>query len=92
MNSRELSYTETRDLDLDAVVRLYAANGWSSANKPNALTQALRNSHSVISAWAGDQLVGLGNALSDGFLVVYYPHLLVHPDYQGQGIGTEILR
>ena len=92
MNSRELSYTETRDLDLDAVVRLYAANGWSSANKPNALTQALRNSKSVISAWAGDQLVGLGNALSDGFLVVYYPHLLVYPDYQGQGIGTEILR
>ena len=37
-----------------------------------------------------DRLVGLGNAISDGYLVVYYPHLLVHPDYQGEGIGRMI--
>jgi GNAT superfamily N-acetyltransferase len=86
------SYGDAANLDSDAVVALYAANGWSSANKPEALIQALRNSHSVISAWDGDQLVGLGNAISDGFLVVYYPHLLVHPDYHGRGIGKEILR
>jgi GNAT superfamily N-acetyltransferase len=24
-------------------------------------------------------------------LVVYYPHLLVHPDYQGQGVGQMIV-
>jgi len=35
--------------------------------------------------------VGLGNAISDGHLVVYYPHLLVHPDNQGQGIGRRIM-
>ncbi|WP_225586924.1 GNAT family N-acetyltransferase [Algoriphagus sp. Y33] len=31
------------------------------------------------------------NAISDGFLVVYYPHLLVHPDFQGKGIGKMIM-
>jgi GNAT superfamily N-acetyltransferase len=31
--------------------------------------------------------VGLGNAISDGALVVYYPHMLVLPEYQGRGIG-----
>ena len=36
--------------------------------------------------------MGLGNALTDGHLVVYFPHLLVHPDYQGRGIGREIVR
>jgi len=35
--------------------------------------------------------VEIGNAISDGFLVVYYPHLLVHPDYQGQGIGSQLV-
>jgi ribosomal protein S18 acetylase RimI-like enzyme len=30
--------------------------------------------------------------MSDGSLVVYYPHLLVHPDHQGRGIGRRILR
>lgn len=49
------------------------------------------NSHSFVTAWDSDKLVGLGNALSDGFLVVYYPHLIVHPDYQGKGIGKLIL-
>ena len=38
-----------------------------------------------------DTLVGIGNALSDGYLVVYYPHLLVLPDYQGRGIGKAIM-
>ena len=91
MRTNEIFLRDTRDLPTQAVVRLYSANEWSSANKPDLLIQALRNSHSVISAWVDDQLVGLGKALSDGFLVVYYPHLLVHPDCQGQGIGTEIL-
>jgi GNAT superfamily N-acetyltransferase len=38
-----------------------------------------------------DKLVGVANAISDGYLVVYYPHLLVHPDYQGKGIGRKIM-
>lgn len=45
----------------------------------------------MVTAWHNTRLVGLGNALSDGFLVVYYPHFLVHPDYQGKGIGKRIL-
>lgn len=49
------------------------------------------NSHSLVTAWDDDCLVGLGNALSDGYLVVYYPHLIVHPDYQGKGVGKLIL-
>ena len=53
---------------------------------------ALSNSHSLITAWNDTQLVGLGNALSDGYLVVYYPHLLVHPDFHGKGIGKQIMQ
>ena len=70
---------------------MYKANEWSSAEKPNQLYNGLINSHSLITAWDDNQLVGLGNAISDGFLVVYYPHMLVLPDYQGQGIGKMIL-
>jgi predicted N-acetyltransferase YhbS len=52
----------------------------------------LLNSHSLVTAWDGEKLVGLGNTLSDGYLVVYYPHLLVHPEYQGRGIGKMIMQ
>ena len=36
--------------------------------------------------------MGLANAISDGHLVVYFPHLLVHPEFQKQGIGSELMR
>ncbi len=73
------------------VVALYCANDWSSAQKPDLLMQALENSHSLVTAWSGDRLVGLGNAISDGYLVVYYPHMLVDPEFHGLGVGRLIM-
>jgi GNAT superfamily N-acetyltransferase len=86
-----ISISETREIPLEAMISLYRANGWSSAEKPHLLQKALLNSHTLISAWEEGNLVGLGNAISDGHLVVYYPHLLIHPDYQGKGIGQLIM-
>lgn len=91
MNLAAIQFKQDHDLPAPALVGLYEANNWSSASKPAALQAALRDSHSVVTAWAGERLVGLGNAISDGHLVVYYPHLLVHPDYQRQGIGRAIV-
>lgn len=88
----EIRLSEQRDIELEAIIALYRANGWSSADKPQELFQGLMNSHALVAAWDEDRLVGLGNALSDGHLVVYYPHLLVHPDYQGRGIGRQIMQ
>ena len=89
---RTIDYRSDRDIPLDGVLKLYRANGWSAAGKPEPLHKALVNSETVISAWDGETLVGLGNAISDGHLVVYYPHLLVLPAYQGRGVGREIMR
>jgi len=55
------------------------------------LRNALLNSHTLITTWDNEKLVGLGNAISDGYLVVYYAYLLVHPEYQGKGIGNMIV-
>lgn len=78
-------------IETDEVIALYRANDWSSADKPEQLLAALRNSHSLVTARLDGRLVGLGNAISDGHLVVYYPHLLVHPEFQGQGIGRQMM-
>ena len=81
----------TVDISLDdaideaEVLALYQANQWSSADKPQQLLAALRNSHSLVTARRDGRLLGLGNAISDGHLVVYYPHMLVHPEVQGAG-------
>jgi GNAT superfamily N-acetyltransferase len=87
----EIEIKETKDFKQSDIIELYKANKWSSAEKPEQLYNALINSHSFITAWHNEKLLGLGNALSDGHLLVYYPHLIIHPDYQGKGIGKRIL-
>jgi GNAT superfamily N-acetyltransferase len=87
----KITISETKEISTEQIVELYQANKWSAADKPTTLRNALLNSHSLVSAWDKDKLVGIGNAISDGYLVVYYPHLLVHPNYQGGGIGNLIV-
>ena len=79
------------DIETDEVIDLYKTNGWSSAEKPEKLMPALKNSDALVTARISGKLVGIGNAISDGSLVVYYPHMLVHPDHKGQGIGRAMM-
>lgn len=87
----KITLTENREIPIEQVLELYRLNQWSSASKPDELYRGLMNSHTLISAWSEEKLVGIGNAISDGYLVVYYPHLLIHPEYQGKGIGKMIM-
>ena len=75
----------------DEVLEIYKANNWSSSMKKEQLLAALRESHSLVTARTSGRLVGIGNAISDGHLVVYYPHMLVHPEYQRKGIGRRMM-
>ena len=92
METGPIQYRDDRQLPPEPLLALYRANHWSSAEKPALLRAALLASHSLVTAWHGDRLVGLGNTLSDGHLVVYYSHLLVDPAYQRRGIGSGLMR
>ncbi len=87
----DVTIRDNADLTESAVVALYRSCNWSAAEKPKELMKALANSDAVITAWQNERLVGLVNAISDGALVVYYPHLLVAPDAQHHGIGSTLL-
>jgi len=86
----EISMQDT--LEQSEVIALYRANEWSSAEKPEQLLAALRNSHSLVTARLNGHLIGIGNAISDGHLVVYFPHMLVHPNHQRQGVGKQMMQ
>jgi GNAT superfamily N-acetyltransferase len=75
----------------EEILEIYKGNDWSSASKPSELMAALRNSHSLVTARCAGRLIGLGNAISDGYLVVYFPHMLVHPSFQGKGVGRQMM-
>ena len=49
------------------------------------------NSDTVISAWDGEKLVGLMNALSDKIMTAYFHYLLVNPYYRDKGIGKTLV-
>ena len=87
----ELELSLEDSIETDEVIELYKANGWSSAEKPEKLIPALKNSDALVTARISGKLVGIGNAISDGSLVVYYPHLLVHPEHKGKGIGRSMM-
>jgi GNAT superfamily N-acetyltransferase len=82
----------TDSIGQQEVVALYRAHGWTSADKPDQLLPALRGSHCLVTAREDGQLVGLANAISDGHLVAYFPHMLVHPAYQRRGLGRAMVQ
>ena len=77
-----------------SLLGLYAAVGWTAygdGEREDGLEKAVLNSSFVVSAWDGGQLVGLARALSDDVSIFYLQDILVHPDYQRQGIGTQLM-
>lgn len=79
------------DITKDALQELFLSVEWESGKYPNELLQAIVGSHSIVTAWEGEKLVGLINALSDGVLTVYFHYMLIHPSYQSMGIGKKMM-
>lgn len=65
---------------------------WRSKPNPERHVELMRGSYAVELALDGDAVVGFITAISDGVLSAFIPLLEVLPEYQGQGIGTELVR
>ena len=72
---------------------LYEAVGWSAYTQDEAsLTRAVAQSLAVVTAWEGEErLVGLARAVGDGESILFIQDVLVHPEYQGHGIGSALV-
>lgn len=68
--------------------------GWPQPPDAAALLRILRGSSHVWLAREPDsgRVLGFITALSDGVLTAFIPLLEVLPDYQGQGIGTQLVQ
>lgn len=66
--------------------------GWPVKPTPEKHVKLLRESYAVELALDGDNVVGFATAISDGVLSAFIPLLEVLPEYQHQGIGTELVR
>jgi len=87
----EIRYTDKREFTEKQTEELFLSVNWVSGKYPEQLYKALQSCETVFTAWDGEQLVGLANAIDDGGMTAYVHYLLVQPDYQGTGIGRELM-
>lgn len=74
------------------ILPLYKSVGWSLyVNKPELLKRAYANSTFILGAYIEEKLVGIIRVVGDGVSIVFIQDLLVHEDYQRQGIGKKLL-
>lgn len=65
---------------------------WAQRRPHGALARMLLGSCSVVSAWRGGRLVGIGRATSDGVFRAVLWDVVVACEYQGQGLGRRIVQ
>jgi ribosomal protein S18 acetylase RimI-like enzyme len=85
-------FSDRTDLDLVAVQTLFDVTAfWARDRDLDDLATAIAHSHPVITAWDGDQLVGFARATSDGVYRATIWDVVIHPDYQGAGLGRKLI-
>ncbi len=92
---RVLFLTEPSAEQLRAIVDLYRQAGWWPAGEEadyGLLARLVRQSHCFAVAMAGEELVGMGRAISDGVSDAYVQDLIVDPRWRRAGIGSRLVR
>lgn len=56
------------------------------------MQRLLTNAACFVVDYDGDQLVGLCRAISDGVIIAYIQDIWVCPEFQHQGVGTQLLQ
>ena len=66
--------------------------GWSNPLDGNELYEALHNSFKFVLAVKKNKVIGFVNAISDKVRFAFIPMLEVLHEYQGAGIGKELMK
>jgi ribosomal protein S18 acetylase RimI-like enzyme len=80
----------SENVDWEELYRLYLA---APLGHESAADLEAGFSHSMFKCFAydGDRLIAVGRAVADGKDCSYISGVAVHPDYQGKGIGREVV-
>jgi predicted N-acetyltransferase YhbS len=90
-----ITYKTGNNLDLDQVIELYRSCSLG-ARRPvddrSRMETMLANANLVITAWDGEQLVGISRSITDFAYATYLSDLAVRESHQRLGIGKELIR
>ena len=90
-----ITYRTGNDIDLDDMIELYVDSTLGErrpVGERERMARMLEEADFVITAWDVDLMVGISRCVSDWVYCTYLSDLAVRADYQGQGIGKELVR
>ena len=89
----QFQYIETlSDADLLQLLALFQeAAFWAKDRDPEALRTAIAHSRPVVTAWDHEHLIGFARATSDGIYRATIWDVVIHPTYQGAGLGRRLV-
>lgn len=89
----EIDFKETKNIKREQLEKLYNDVQWYAYTQNlEILQKAIEKSLDVISAWNGDELVGLIRIVGDGLTIIYIQDILVLNAYQNQKIATQLMQ
>jgi GNAT superfamily N-acetyltransferase len=91
----KVSYRDDAVLSVDDAIDLYRRSTLSDrrpVERPDIFEGMLKNANLTITAWHGEQLIGISRSLTDFSYVAYLADLAVGEDFQGRGIGTQLIQ
>lgn len=94
MNSQAVEYKKDVALTLEQFTELYRKSTLAERRPkdPSIMQQMMQNASLTISAWAGEELVGISRTLTDFGFVAYLADLAVAKSHQGQNIGRRLVQ
>ena len=90
----EIIYSSDRKITPDEFVDVLKRSTLAERrpiNDPHRIQHMLAHGNILVTAWAGEKLVGVSRALSDFSFCCYLSDLAVDEAYQKQGIGKKLI-
>ncbi|BCL36437.1 GNAT family N-acetyltransferase [Nostoc sp. MS1] len=93
-----MTYSQIQFCDRQSEINLYQLQElfnvsafWAKGRSIEDLRIAIINSEPVISVWDSERLIGFARATSDGIYRATIWDVVIHPDYQGNGLGSKLV-
>ena len=85
-----MEYKYNESVSAEALADLRESVGWNRME--NEYSSPLMTSFFHIAVYDDDQLVGYIDSVSNGVTDAYIQDLIIRPDHQGKGIGTDLMK
>ena len=89
-----ITYRDKAQISAEQAIDLYIRSSLGERRPINNLQtfeSMLKHANLIITAWDGDQLIGISRSLTDFSYVAYLADLAVDQKYQRQGIGKKLV-